>query len=726
MTIAIGDPVSGGTAHSILFVGPGTVLAQDSANFTWNSTNKILFVNGSGAKTGSFTAMNTGSTATSSTSNAQKTALSVTSIGTWNGTNAENRALYARASGGPADANYAGFFDEGDVVLNKGRLGAQVLKPSARLHVAAGSATPGTAAFKLNAGAKLTTPEAGAIEFDGTYAFITRSNGTRRLLTNNVVSVLDFGAVGDGTTNDRDAFQNAVDFLEPTGGVVWVPPELIYRINSSVDIQSNYPIFIASKMYFPRGIAYIQAPSATGYIRPGDNITNGLFRWHAVAGAQFPFLAGGGGLLNVCIADQDPQNQATRNYAVDAAVYVEGASYFVIRDCVIQSIKGSGLKLGTVTVCNMDNSVVRYCGFIDETTNPDTPYPAIQIGTINYAALWLNNCVVEGNQDAPSCHVVSTYNSLLRAHNSHFEGGNGQLFIDGDGEVHVDFCNVGSNTATSIHLKRSISSISNCIFRSNPTAETILVDAERCRLSNLFLITGQSGPSITFTANADESQASGLWLRDCGRIDATAATGVQLSDIVFYQQSAALISYAIDLGPNQLSNAYIDGFGTSTCHGIRTSSGSVTNCVVKRLNGKNGFTTTDAAATLVANQATDLGAGTAFVYTAGNVASANRGYPTTVTTNASLVATLNAESGEITTTSLSTASAAFFTVALFNSLVSASSRVLVRLKEGTNTKYPIVLRGAEFPTGGGVWITGDNASGAALDGSVKIVFEVVN
>jgi hypothetical protein len=51
---------------------------------------------------------------------------------------------------------------------------------------------------------------------------------------------------------------------------------------------------------------------------------------------------------------------------------------------------------------------------------------------------------------------------------------------------------------------------------------------------------------------------------------------------------------------------------------------------------------------------------------------------------------------------------------------------MLRLKEGTNTKYPITLRGSEFPTGGGIWITGDNASGAALDGSVKIIFEVVN
>jgi hypothetical protein len=88
------------------------------------------------------------------------------------------------------------------------------------------------------------------------------------------------------------------------------------------------------------------------------------------------------------------------------------------------------------------------------------------------------------------------------------------------------------------------------------------------------------------------------------------------------------------------------------------------------------------------------------------------------------VATLHAESGEITTTSLSTASPGFFTVTLLNNLINVNSRVMVRLKEGTNTKYPIALRGSEF--NGGVWITGDNASGSALDGSVKIQFDVTN
>lgn len=43
---AIGAVIGGATSGSILFAGPGGVLAQDNANLFWNSTSKQLFVGG--------------------------------------------------------------------------------------------------------------------------------------------------------------------------------------------------------------------------------------------------------------------------------------------------------------------------------------------------------------------------------------------------------------------------------------------------------------------------------------------------------------------------------------------------------------------------------------------------------------------------------------------------------------------------------------------------------
>jgi len=54
--------------------------------------------------------------------------------------------------------------------------------PTAKLHIAAGTATAGNAPLKLTAGTNLTTPENGAFEFDGTNLYFT-VGGVRKTVT---------------------------------------------------------------------------------------------------------------------------------------------------------------------------------------------------------------------------------------------------------------------------------------------------------------------------------------------------------------------------------------------------------------------------------------------------------------------------------------------------------------------------------------------------------------
>ena len=67
-------------------------------------------------------------------------------------------------------------------IAANGNFGINTNDPSARLHVGAGTSVAGTAPVKLTAGDLLTTPENGAIEFDGTDFYVTE-NGTRSKLT---------------------------------------------------------------------------------------------------------------------------------------------------------------------------------------------------------------------------------------------------------------------------------------------------------------------------------------------------------------------------------------------------------------------------------------------------------------------------------------------------------------------------------------------------------------
>jgi hypothetical protein len=59
---------------------------------------------------------------------------------------------------------------------------------TARLHIAAGTATASTAPIKLTSGTNLTTAEAGAFEYNGTNLFFTRVATRQTVLTANVVT----------------------------------------------------------------------------------------------------------------------------------------------------------------------------------------------------------------------------------------------------------------------------------------------------------------------------------------------------------------------------------------------------------------------------------------------------------------------------------------------------------------------------------------------------------
>lgn len=67
------------------------------------------------------------------------------------------------------------------VIASGGNIGVGLLNPSAALHLKAGTATANTAPLKFTSGTNLTTPENGAVEYDGTNYYVT-SGGTRYTL----------------------------------------------------------------------------------------------------------------------------------------------------------------------------------------------------------------------------------------------------------------------------------------------------------------------------------------------------------------------------------------------------------------------------------------------------------------------------------------------------------------------------------------------------------------
>lgn len=66
-------------------------------------------------------------------------------------------------------------------IYDNGKVGIGTTTPTAKLHLPAGTASASTAPLKLTSGTLLTTPEAGAIEYDGTHLYWTNSTGRNQL-----------------------------------------------------------------------------------------------------------------------------------------------------------------------------------------------------------------------------------------------------------------------------------------------------------------------------------------------------------------------------------------------------------------------------------------------------------------------------------------------------------------------------------------------------------------
>lgn len=60
------------------------------------------------------------------------------------------------------------------------------------------------------------------------------------------VNVVDYGAKGDGTTNDAGAIQNAIDALSTSGGIIFFPTGT-YNLGSSVHFYSNQTLWFEDK-----------------------------------------------------------------------------------------------------------------------------------------------------------------------------------------------------------------------------------------------------------------------------------------------------------------------------------------------------------------------------------------------------------------------------------------------------------------------------------------------
>jgi hypothetical protein len=85
-----------------------------------------------------------------------------------------------------------------------GNVGIGTNTPTAKLNLAAGTATASTAPLKFTSGTNLTTPEAGALEWNGTNLFLTTSGNVRQTINQGLTAT----ATLDFPSTNNDSFSN--------------------------------------------------------------------------------------------------------------------------------------------------------------------------------------------------------------------------------------------------------------------------------------------------------------------------------------------------------------------------------------------------------------------------------------------------------------------------------------------------------------------------------------
>lgn len=544
------------------------------------------------------------------------------------------------------------------------------------------------------------------------------------------VTAPGFSARGNGSTDDSAAFQRAVDALVNTGGTIWVPPNRVYKISSTVTIRSHKPIFIQSEM---GGFNNPFVTSGQGCIVPGAvGASSAVFRWQKPADAGTALDAGSGGAIGLVFMGSQDHGSAngygrTTASSIGSCLQVDNALNFVIDRCQFYAIVGraflSGEFIGKMTINGCDS---QHCG--------DTSKPLWDLAASTSGEYWFSDSEFEINYGAE--YIKLAANNGCDLERVRFEADNAittdQTFVDATlGALEADHCAFRRCGTVAVKLGTDSPRLRNSTFheQTGGTAAfiTLTSGAQNAVFENLqfYGVSGQTGTVLDIAAN--QCKLRGIEMYVTGKLVVSAAF-CQLSDIYVRNSLVPSGSYAVDLGAyNTLCGGTIKGAsGSNIAGGGITAAGAskITDVDLYYIDEK-GIKTTGAAT--VANCYGEAVTGTLFDLAAGTRASNNGGYTATATaiddsTGFSATVTHNAESGIITYPDDGAGTSHI--LHLNNALINTSSRVFVSFSRGTDSTGPYyTFKEAQCSAGlcDIAWF-----SDAALNGTVKISYEVRN
>jgi hypothetical protein len=285
------------------------------------------------------------------------------------------------------------------------------------------------------------------------------------------VNVEDFGAVGDGVTDDTAAIQAAINSLPSTGGCVYFSNK-VYGIKDTLLVDTG-GIGLVSKGRMSKSgtgarlklLSNIDGPA----IQFGDGTTN-------IAGCYMEKL---------CIDGNSMQ------YAVDSLVTVASCDQFTMRDCFLWFANGSALTTWRTVKSYFSGIDIYECG--------TATLPAVNIGPISTSDLTITTQgTVFENLRVEECFgsafmVIGQYNNANKIIGCGFEMGPpptgytaGFPFIASYSNIIIGNSHfnrlynpdLSSALATKVYLgsTASGSTITNCSFSAGTGCPSVILD----------------------------------------------------------------------------------------------------------------------------------------------------------------------------------------------------------------------------------------------------------
>jgi len=406
------------------------------------------------------------------------------------------------------------------------------------------------------------------------------------------VKAPEWGAVGDGVTDDTAAIQAAVTAAEVKGGTVYFPASNgeRYTLTSTITISSLYPVNLVSDMH-----GYADNVTTGAFIRPGANFGSTCMIEYVAPGGSHG--AHGGGLVRGISVYDNTNTTHVPNYTMKAALCLTDFNLGHVENSMFQVLNGGAIKSVFWVMGGMSNVTVRYAGTVSQ--------PAVSLegssSSITAQSTSITDSKIEANYG--TYLNLNSFSKEVKLDNLGFEADTAtastcNTFLDNSGQqTFMSNIHMNRNTATqwinesasNFTVADNVIVIGNSSQTSNPA---VIINGANHQIGKLSITGLTAATTASLSITGAFSTLTDVNIINSGGIALTGNAYNDLNSVYLASMVSGSGSYAIDISGSEnhtmVSNAIIKSLPNNT-GGIRVTGSagptSIVNCEVRDAAG---------------------------------------------------------------------------------------------------------------------------------------------